>query len=290
MLQRNGTSLNSICGMYIGGVSTAAGATAANLGVWTRHKRDIFVGGFDQVSSVPNGYRAPGAWVLAQKSGGLAAHNTITGSGTASATGQSGYNIEADISGTGGVDQAQTFLGLIVTIVATISGTGTVSSAGISAITNLLATITGSGDIDAIAAGLADLSAIIEGEAIVNANNTALMDVAAQIRGYGDLTPEGIRDSVWSALLANYTESGTAGKALSTASSGGVDPSLLAAAVWNYATRSMPAAERDAFAAAMLAAAQVTPIHSNVQSINDAEVIGDGTEGDDWRGVGVQPQ
>ena len=43
-------------------------------------------------------------------------------------------------------------------------------------------------------------------------------------------------------------------------------------------------------AAGVLAAAQVTPIHSNTQLINDAEVMGDGTEGNDWRGVGVQPQ
>ena len=49
-----------------------------------------------------------------------------------------------------------------------------------------------------------------------------------------------------------------------------------------------PTAEENA--AAILAAAQITPIHSNTQLINDAEVIGDGTEGDDWRGVGVPPQ
>lgn len=42
-------------------------------------------------------------------------------------------------------------------------------------------------------------------------------------------------------------------------------------------------------AAAILAAAQVTPIHSNTKLINDAEVIGDGKEGNDWRGVGVPP-
>jgi hypothetical protein len=48
--------------------------------------------------------------------------------------------------------------------------------------------------------------------------------------------------------------------------------------------------DADDIAQATLAAAQVTPIHSNNKLINDAEVIGDGTDGNDWRGVGVQPQ
>jgi len=42
-------------------------------------------------------------------------------------------------------------------------------------------------------------------------------------------------------------------------------------------------------ATAILAAAQITPIHADTQLINSAPVIGDGTDGDDWRGVGVPP-
>ncbi len=36
---------------------------------------------------------------------------------------------------------------------------------------------------------------------------------------------------------------------------------------------------------AILAAAQVTPIHANVQKMNDADVIGTGIESDKWRGA-----
>jgi hypothetical protein len=36
--------------------------------------------------------------------------------------------------------------------------------------------------------------------------------------------------------------------------------------------------------AAILAAAQVTPIHSDVRRMNDAQVIGSGTSADKWRG------
>jgi hypothetical protein len=41
--------------------------------------------------------------------------------------------------------------------------------------------------------------------------------------------------------------------------------------------------------AAVLAQLLASIIPVNVKQINDANVIGDGTEGNDWRGVGVQP-
>ena len=232
-------------------------------------------GGLDTKSGFPDGGRHPAVMWWPLKPGALSTRGSIVGSGNASATGQSGHNIDATLTGTGGVDTS-TSIGLIVSIAAALTASGGISSASTQALASMVATLTGSGSVAATAKGLADLGAALTGSGLVNANNTALMDVAAQIRGYGDLTPEGIRDSVWSALLANYTESGSAGLALSTASSGGVDPSILAAAVWNYATRSMPAAERDAFAAAILAAAQVTPIHSELIKVAGLTVEGAG--------------
>ena len=40
-------------------------------------------------------------------------------------------------------------------------------------------------------------------------------------------------------------------------------------------------------AAAIIAAAQVTPIHANVKQMNDAVVVGDGSPTNKWRGTGV---
>lgn len=45
---------------------------------------------------------------------------------------------------------------------------------------------------------------------------------------------------------------------------------------------SIPTAAQNA--AAVLAAAQATPIHSDVQKMNGATVLGNGTSGDKWRG------
>lgn len=170
---------------------------------------------------IPSGYRHPGAWVLPQKPGALGARNTITGSGVASATGQSGYNIEAAITGAGDIPGCD--LGLIVSIAAVLTASGGISSATTQALASMVAALTGSGDIDATAAGLADLGALLTGAGAVSATNTALMDIEATIRGYGDLTPEGIRDAVWNALTTTLTTPGTAGAALLAAGSAG-DP------------------------------------------------------------------
>lgn len=188
----------------------------------------------DELCGYPSGYRHPGAWMMPQKAGAISARNTITGSGNATGTGQSGYNIGATITGAGGVTSAS--LGLIVSMAATLIASGGISSAQVDALASMVATLTGSGDITATAAGLADLAAVLTGTGALDASNTALMDIAATIRGYGDLTPEGIRDSVWSAILANYPDTGTAGYTLALAGSGGVDYHALGVAVWAILT------------------------------------------------------
>lgn len=311
--------------MSYNGGAVGVGYPANNRAMFARGDRVNQFSAFGQLSGTPSGCRHPVAWIHPIKPGALSSRNTITGSGNASATGQSGYNLDGTlyVGGSGGVDQTQTFLGLIISLVATVAGTGTVSSAAISAITNMIATISGSSAINATAAGLADMAALLEGEAIVNPNNTALMTIAATLRGYSDLTPEGIRDNVWNAILVNYDDAGTAGLALSTASSGGVDYNLLAQAVWEYVTRTLTSgggggataqqvweyttrtlteaaglttAEHNQLMAIqtdnptaveistqMLSAAQVTPIHSQVEIINGVTLVGSGTPADPMR-------
>jgi len=41
--------------------------------------------------------------------------------------------------------------------------------------------------------------------------------------------------------------------------------------------------------AGIMAQAQITPIHSNMEQVNSAAVIGDGSELDPWRAAGVTP-
>ena len=103
------------------------------------------------------------------------------------------------------------------------------------------------------------------------------MDITANIRGYGDLTPEGIRDSVWNAALANYQTTGSAGKTLSTASSGGVDLNALAAAVWAYATRELTSGALSTEQATQLAARQLF-MHRVAEAANQPRTVHSGID------------
>lgn len=59
---------------------------------------------------------------------------------------------------------------------------------------------------------------------------TAYGALSGDITPFTELSPEGLAAAVWNSLLADYQAVGTAGKALSTASSGGVDYDSMATA------------------------------------------------------------
>lgn len=69
-------------------------------------------------------------------------------------------------------------------------------------------------------------------------------------------------------------------------------PEQTAAAVWGAASRTLTASLDPTSAqivAAILAALQATTIPVDAQKMNGAEIVGDGSEADPWRGVGVSP-
>ena len=77
-----------------------------------------------------------------------------------------------------------------------------------------------------------------------------------------ELTADSLAAAMWRALAADYNDAGTMGNKLNTASSGGVD--------------------MDALAQAILAAAQITPIHTDIRRVLGDPVGGDGTEANPW--------
>ncbi|MEN9438317.1 MAG: hypothetical protein RIR09_2972, partial [Pseudomonadota bacterium] len=93
------------------------------------------------------------------------------------------------------------------------------------------------------------------------------LSMAGEWTPFTELSPENLAREVWNAVAAAYNTSGTMGAKLNTASSGGVD--------------------LEALAQAILAAAQITPIHADARKMNGATVQGDGSESDKWRGLGV---
>ena len=271
-------------GRYFGGATVSD--NRSNFGT-PGSTRGRFFGGFPQTSATPSGYRPPYSWVLPVKPGELASVNNLTGGSSVALSMAAGVNGDATLTGAGSITQATGQL--VISMVATLAGTGTVAAADLRGYLNAAATLSGAGTLTGPLRALAWLQAAVTGGGSVSsATPYATGSLAATIRGYSDLTPEGIRDKVWDALLANYQNDGSAGKALSAAGSGGVDYNALANAVWTYLNRTLtenPGVTTTDIVAALEAA--VLPVDAT--KMNGATIVGDGSVTNPWRGEGVQP-
>lgn len=157
-----------------------------------------------QYCGIPNGYRPPYTWLMAQKDGGIATYTLLAASGTVSAGNLAGgRNVVAALDGVGiitGITSGQGNLsgGLIAdgslsaTIAAFISATAGLSGdslldAAISAIGELDATAAGTGtlagDLEGILAAIASLS----GTGTFTADVTATGNMEGSGAGVGDL-------------------------------------------------------------------------------------------------------
>lgn len=201
-------------------------------------KRNMFAGEAieSDVASVPDGCRHPVAWIMPRKPGAMSSRNEITGEGTMTGNAWSVKLAEAMLTGSG---ELTAFGGLVVQLIASISGSGTVSSADLKAFLQALASIGGSGNATGTMTAFGELIAELLGEGTADGSVlTGIGELEAVIRGYGDLTPEGLRDAVWNAVASNYNATGTMGQKLNSAASGGVDYNALAAAVHQYTIES----------------------------------------------------
>jgi len=297
MLRFNGLSpvganpFSAMCTSAIGNTAAGVGLTSNLRTQRGRGERHSVKTSFGEYASNPPASESPIAWTMADIGGDMAAENSLNDGNTLTLVSLSlGKDLSASLEQDGSITAAA--LSMITSLSANLAQAGQLTGP-MQMTLNLAADLAQEGQITAALGLIAWCQASLTQENSMSASNLrGEMNMAASIVSYGELTPEGLRDAVWSAVLANYPTTGSAGLALATASSGGVDYNALALAVWEYATRTLtsgavPTAEQ--IAAAILAAAQLTPIHANTQLMNDADVIGTGEVGDAWRGVGVPP-
>ena len=268
----------------------------------------------DDKVGLPMGYVMKG-WQMPQKAGMISArmHDfAISGSGTA----VMGYPIEATASlsitiadATGQLISSGNGTATISitpntpALTASIGGSGSATlaitlnvptigaEASISGETTLTITVA-----NATAYPLNDASPLRDGAASFTVSGSLTPYAIGQMTGStidsGVLTADSITAAVWNAVLADFNTNGSAGKALATAGAGGVDLDALAQAVWEYIDRTLTSGgggssyTPEQIATAILTAAQTTPIHSNIQKVNDIEVKGIGTTSDPWNPVG----
>lgn len=177
------------------------------------------------LGAIPNGHNTPSAWSMARTAGAVSSRNEMFGNGSFAASGALGVNGVASLTGDGDITSA--LLALIVSAVASIGGGGDLT-ADIVGKLEAAADLAGSGDLAGAAGALADMVAAVSGTGSVFGSPRADGYVSANIRGYGDMTPEGIRDAVWAASLAAINVAGTAGAAVQAAGGGGgtSDPTI----------------------------------------------------------------
>jgi hypothetical protein len=175
--------------------------------------------------AIPTGSYPEIAWVLPQISGQIASTQPIQGAGSATATVAGGLGAAATVTGAGDITRA---VGqLIISMVAALVGNGTITSAELQGfLDGDSGNLTGAGSLTAELAALAWMSAALKGSgSITSAAPYASGNMSADILSYGALTPEGIRDTVWNAIAANFVNVGSMGELLNSAGAA-ADPLL----------------------------------------------------------------
>lgn len=221
----------------------------------TGDRMNRFVGSFARTASTPDGYDMRGfvppitagsmsalqSVADVEGTGNVLAGGPMEGAGAITFGQSGGLSLTVGLSGTAAV-ATLTGDSMVLRLTVGLDGTGSFSLTG----TNNLALIVpfeGAGSVVTMGAGSTDLR--------------GLLSMAGEWTPFTELSPEGLANAVWNSLATQYNEAGTMGNKLNTAGSGGVDYDALWA--------SMPAATREAIAAAILAAAEVTPIEATTQ-------------------------
>lgn len=175
----------------------------------------------DAKSSVPSGYTHPASWSLPQKSGGMASFTRVSAVVSSTANLAAGINIQSSISSSITLSNAD--LGLIVSLIAALAASGTITDAAANAILDMSADISATGTITTADMGL--LAYIVAGLAATlsttDAELTAIAHMAADILPYTELSPESLARFVWNQDITAFTDTSTAGKKLNDLSGGG---------------------------------------------------------------------
>ena len=235
----------------------------------------------NQQAGYPYGHLHPQSWSMPQKAGGMSTYQEVTGSGILAASILAVKLAQADLTGLGSLEAIG---GLVVQLLADITGSGEVSDADIKVFLQAVASIGGSGEIsDADLEGFGAILAALTGNGTLEdsiATGTGAMAADLVVTGTG-LTTSNVGQAVWSALASANNTAGTMGEKLNDAGSAG-NPwaSLLAdnntPDTFGWALQQVKS-KTDSFTFTISGI-----VDSNIKYVNDVEVQGTGTDSDPW--------
>lgn len=167
-------------------------------------------------SAFSNGYIPPYSWILSPDAGGLSSINIINGSATFTISSLAlGKALESIISGAGGFSSTPS-LSALTQLAATIVGTGSVSSS-MQATLSLAANLAGSGSLSASLNLLSSCVASLSGSSSVTGVFTgyANMDATIYVNQATATTAE-LAAAVWNALAVDFNSTGTMGEIMNS--------------------------------------------------------------------------
>lgn len=165
--------------------------------------RCAYFGGIFKFSAVPNGYTPPYSWSIPMTGGGMAVYNAIYGTAQFSNVNLAGgINIESSLSGSGNISDAQiTAIGFIASLIlsgsdanidaaALQAASAIITSAGslsapLGALYGIIAELSGSSDFTSSATGLLDASSTINADGYITSNITGILNAIAVLSGAG---------------------------------------------------------------------------------------------------------
>lgn len=176
-------------------------------------------GGLPTTTALPEGYLAPNAWLLPYNIGSMTSSN-LNGLGSLSTAGVAGLSGVVSISGAGLLDATG---GLLAGLVVEMDGSGDLTALG-GGLLQAIVTMAGSGALSGVLGATAGITVTMDGVGTLTASPKGTGSMVIEIYvNESQATVNQIVAAVWSALAADYNESGTMGNKLNGAGSAG-DP------------------------------------------------------------------
>lgn len=239
----NGRHMSRVAGRHFGGATAAVGGSGAGFDTVQRNLRGNRLGRFAgeehlPSASAPDGYgmQALVPPITAGSMSALVRAVEFTGSGSL----LQGGPMEG--SGSISLTAPDASLSLIVSL----SGTATMAFSPAAAVLSMVVGMDGTGSITLTGSGALSMIVPFDGTGSITFTSAGDLKGNLSMEGswtpFTELSPETLAGAVWGAVATANNEPGTMGQKLNTASTGGVDLSALAAAVWSHITRTLTSA------------------------------------------------
>lgn len=205
---------------FIGGTQVSNCRSAFNSMAQNRQRYyPETTGGLPSTTAIPEGYLTPNAWMIPYEIGSMTTTN-LNGDSDLSGVGVAGLGGEVTMAGVGVLEATG---GLLAGLEVTMSGFGDMTILG-GGLIEAIVSMAGTGALSGALGATAGMTVTMDGVGTLTASPQGTGEMVLEIYvNESQVTVDQIVAAVWSALAADYNESGTMGQKLNGAGTSG-DP------------------------------------------------------------------